>query len=149
MMCPDLPRSKDPNLRHFYKYNFMPLLSDKPVIEFRQHEGTLNADEILRWVTFVGALVSLAYNIDIQNLARLAHLSDAKPVNFTELCAAMSAFETTPSLGIRDVLWYTRKIHGRGGPMHTGMTMKYIPDPPHVAWKEAKAGKAPSDELAM
>jgi hypothetical protein len=85
MMCPDLPRSQSPKFRHFYKYNFMTLLSARPVIEFRQHEGTLNANEIVRWVRFVGALVSLAHNIDIQNLARLAHLNDDKPVNFTEL----------------------------------------------------------------
>lgn len=147
MMCPDLPRSKNPKLRHFYKYNFMPLLSDRPGIEFRQHEGTLNADEIVRWVRFVGALVSLAHNIDIQNLARLAHLSDAEPVNFTELCAAMSAFGALPELDIQDVLWYTRKIHGRGGPMHNSMSLKYIPEPPHIAWKEVQEAKAPSHEL--
>lgn len=147
MMCPDLPRSKDPKFRHFYKYNFMPLLSDRPVIQFRQHEGTLNAAEIVRWVKFVGALVSLAHSIDIQNLARLAHLSDSNPVNFTELCAAMSAFGALPEQDVRDVLWYTRKIHGRGGPMQSSMTMKYIPEPPHVGWKEVKDGKAPKREL--
>ena len=147
MMCPDLPRSNNPKFRHFYKYNFMTLLSDRPVIEFRQHEGTLDADEIIAWVQFVGALVSLAHNIDIQNLARLAHLSDPQPVSFTELCAAMSAFGALPELDVRDVLWYTRKIYGRGGPMHTGMSMKYITEPPHVAWKEVTEGKAPNYEV--
>lgn len=147
MMCPDLPRSENPKFRHYYKYNFMALLSDRPVIEFRQHEGTLNAVEIVRWVRFVGALVSLAHNIDIQNLARLAHLNDAKPINFTELCAAMSAFGALPVLEIEDVLWYTRKIHGRGGPTHTGMSLKYIPEQPHIKWKEVRERNAPEDQL--
>jgi len=141
MMCPDLPRSQSPKFRHFYKYNFMTLLSARPVIEFRQHEGTLNVNEIVRWVRFVGALVSLAHNIDIQNLARLAHLNDDEPVNFTELCAAMSAFGALPELDIQDVLWYTRKIDGRGGPMHNSMSMRYIPELPHIAWRERREVK--------
>ncbi len=144
MMCPELPRAPNPEFRHYYKYDFMSLLSDRPTIEFRQHEGTLDAEEIIRWVNFVGGLVDLAHRIDIQNLARLVHLADTDPVNFTELCAARQAFGTM-SLNVGQVQFYTRKIHARGEHLHTRTHMRCMGERPHICWRDVKDSKKDPD----
>ena len=50
----------------------------KQTIEFRQHAGSLDAEEILHWVDFVGALVRYAYYADHEELLRfcMKHLRD-------------------------------------------------------------------------
>lgn len=144
MMCPDLPKVTNPDFRHYYKYNFMTLLSETPTIEFRQHEGTINAEEIIRWVKFVSGLVDLAHNIDIQNLARLVHLTDTKPVSFTELCAAMVIFGSM-NPDDQHVLHYTRKINARGENLHTRTYMKYMEETPHVCWRDVSESRKDPD----
>ncbi|KAI9875244.1 MAG: hypothetical protein M1830_008713 [Pleopsidium flavum] len=144
MMCPPLPRTPNPEFRHYYKYDFMSLLSDRPTIVFRQHEGTLNADEVIRWVNFVGGLVDLAHRIDIQNLARLVHLTDTDPVNFTELSAARAAFGTM-SLNVEHLQFYTRKIDARGENLHKRSHMRYTEASPHICWKDVKDSRRDPD----
>ncbi|MCJ1244830.1 hypothetical protein MMC30_002031 [Trapelia coarctata] len=53
-------------------------INPKETIEFRQHQGTLDAEEILHWVTFVGALVRYAYYTDHEELLTfcMRHLRD-------------------------------------------------------------------------
>jgi len=50
----------------------------KDTIEFRQHAGSLDSEEILHWVTFVGALVRYAYYTDHEELLTfcMTHLKD-------------------------------------------------------------------------
>jgi len=54
--------------------NFNP----KQTIEFRQHAGSLDAEEILSWATFAGALVRFAYDTDHDDLLTycMTHLAD-------------------------------------------------------------------------
>ncbi|KAA6408369.1 MAG: hypothetical protein FRX48_08111 [Lasallia pustulata] len=102
LMCPDDPsfalEGWDPwsakHLNELYKYNFRGALSSESKIrsrvEFRQHQGTLSAREIIYWVAFVGGLVELADSIDEEDLLRLVHMADAGEVNITELFGAMA-----------------------------------------------------------
>lgn len=43
----------------------------KETIEFRQHHRTLDAEEVLHWVAFVGALVNYAYYAHYNQLLTL------------------------------------------------------------------------------
>ncbi len=155
LMNPPLARTSDAALRHFYKYNFQTLARDPPVVQFRQHQGTLDAAEITRWVRFLGSLVLLAGRIDTQNLARLCCLNErssggdgvdddagrgggeGRKVNFTELCVCMQAFGAG-LMSVEDVDWWTRKVMGRSGAEwgRGGVRVRYIDRMPFVAWRE-------------
>ncbi|KAL7274590.1 hypothetical protein RUND412_002513 [Rhizina undulata] len=55
----------------FFKYNFMSL-ADIGTIEFRQHNGTKNVEEIHMWVLFCTALVRAAAAIDGETIRKVA-----------------------------------------------------------------------------
>lgn len=84
-MNPLLLGLHDPEYRRYFKYNFMGLLdrqhwnpySDSstnphpvkaPTIEFRQHEGTLNARAILYWIKFVTSLVEFSSRLNLEQV---------------------------------------------------------------------------------
>lgn len=127
-MCPDDPsfdqEGWDPesaaHLNELYKYNFRPARYDsfepepEYYVEFRQHQGTLRATEIIYWMKFCAGLVDLADTIGDEDLIRLVHMEDVGEVNITELFCAMAALGTL-RLDLEMVDWYTRKIYARGG----------------------------------
>ena len=102
-------------LNELYKYNFRPIeRGNHRYVEFRQHQGTLNANEVVYWIKFVGGLVDLAGSIEDNDLLRLVHMEDMFDVNVTELFAAMAIFGSLQT-DLEMVQYYTRKIYARGG----------------------------------
>lgn len=61
-MCPTARPHKLGGLAvgRYYKFNFTSLLSDKKTIECRQHDGTMDAGEIIDWVRLLELLVLIA-----------------------------------------------------------------------------------------
>ncbi|KAI9796515.1 MAG: hypothetical protein M1835_003849 [Candelina submexicana] len=73
-------------------YNFQNLKPDRfQTIEFRQHEGTMDADRILAWIRFTTRLVSFAHYIpnDVY-LKLIADHADDKQFTVTELMLVMN-----------------------------------------------------------
>ncbi|MCJ1260998.1 hypothetical protein MMC22_000862 [Lobaria immixta] len=117
-MCPGAGAANYPDHEGFesqYRYNFAPLLNPTtPHFQFRQHHGSLNAQEILRWVEFTANLVLLAGRISEPDLLRLIHYEDKYPVNLIELFLMMASFQRlTPEMqAMMD--HYSRKSMARG-----------------------------------
>ena len=108
-------------LPSFYKYNFLPdddeLLGARlPHVRFYQHQGTLNAREMIYWIIFICGLFQLAGTISDSSLERLVHLNDKGDVSITELFMMMAVgnHDADPQL-MEMIKYYTRKIMTRGG----------------------------------
>ncbi|KAI9797369.1 MAG: hypothetical protein M1835_001036 [Candelina submexicana] len=120
MMDPELPgMENDADFRRYFKYNFWSLKSAKKTVEFRQHQGSLSAVEIIHWVRFVTSLVELANSISDQDLERLIHQTDWEHVSITELFACMTIIAGHLPMPIETVQYYTRLVHARGGHART------------------------------
>lgn len=72
-------------LTNYWCYNFLNLLHrpDRNTIEFRQHQGTLDAAEILRWTALVCSVVELTHDLQAEAFWKLVldwtgHESDPK-----------------------------------------------------------------------
>ncbi|KAI9835398.1 MAG: hypothetical protein M1819_002316 [Sarea resinae] len=68
IMCPRIHPHDPPR---YYKANFQSLLSRKKTVEFRHHDGTFNAETMIRWISFVTSLVELAHVVPNADLFRL------------------------------------------------------------------------------
>ncbi|KAI9793596.1 MAG: hypothetical protein M1833_000741 [Piccolia ochrophora] len=123
-MCPippNVPDENDPSWRRLYKYNFMSLASSKRTIEFRQHEGTLNAEEMVHWVQFVTSLVGLAHAIeddDLKSLILHNTLESGLPVNISDLLVFLHVISDAP-LPLDTVTFFARKAAARGAHVKT------------------------------
>lgn len=69
-----------------YKVNFRTLESDLPTVEFRQHHGTIEAEDIIQWKNFVSCFTQYSINTGFEDktdpddlLELLANLSDYLP----------------------------------------------------------------------
>lgn len=118
MMCPGAGTPNYPDHEGFesqYRYNFTSLLNPTvPYFQFRQHHGSLNAQEILHWVEFTANLVLLAGLISEADLLRLVHFEDKYPVNLIEVFLMMGFSRgLTPEMqAMMD--HYSRKSIARG-----------------------------------
>ena len=95
----------------YYAYNLLHLRSSKGLrtIEFRQHEATVNADAITRWVELTCGLVDKAHRFAVQGHGEI----DAY-INQMNSIPDLSIIELAKSLGLEDVASY---YEGRG--LHT------------------------------
>ncbi|KAI9715843.1 MAG: hypothetical protein M1812_005663 [Candelaria pacifica] len=120
IMDPCLPgMENDTDFRRYFKYNFWSLKSSKKTIEFRQHQGSLSAIEIIHWVKFISSLVELANSITQRDLERLLRQTDRDHVSITELFACMTILADHLPIPIETVQYYTRLVHARGGHVRT------------------------------
>ncbi|KAM0795685.1 putative amidoligase enzyme-domain-containing protein [Usnea florida] len=107
-----------------HAYNFLNLQSSKDqtskkqsskglkTIEFRQHEATINADAITRWVELTCGLVNKAHQIAVQGPLNVGEM-DAY-IDRMNSIPHLSIIEIAKSLGLEDVASY---YEGRG--LHT------------------------------
>ena len=115
-MCPDFlgPQTRRSPKRH-YKYHLEPLLrKNDSHIEFRQHHGTLNSDEIVHWILFTGNLVELARRAGDADILRLVHYADTDSVNLLELFHTMAAWQLLTPDATAMMRYYCRRSMARG-----------------------------------
>ncbi|MCJ1470957.1 hypothetical protein MMC07_009605 [Pseudocyphellaria aurata] len=138
MMCPGADTANYPDHEGFksqYRYNFVPLLrSTKPSFQFRQHHGSLDAQEILYWVEFTANLVLLARQISEPDLLRLVHYEDKYPVNLIELFFMMISFQSLSPEMQAMMDFYSRKSMARGTNLKVPSKLRLPPE-------EASTGK--------
>lgn len=135
--------------RSFYKYNLLPLLNPgpdqgnlQPHVEFRQHQGTLNATEMQHWILFVCSMVQLAECISDASLMRLVHINDRADVNIMELFLLMSVGQNETSNDMMEMInHYSRKIMARSGPLKIHTRLRLMGGEAgarRLAWKELR-----------
>lgn len=130
-MCPGAGAARYPDHQGFeshYRYNFTPLLhSTTPYFQFRQHHGSLDAQEILHWVEFTANVVLLAGQISEPDLLRLVHYEDKYSVNLIELFHMMSSFQRlTPEMQAM-MAFYSRKSIARGTDLKVPSKLRILP----------------------
>ena len=95
----------------YHAYNFLHLHSSKGLktVEFRQHEATVNADAITRWVELTSGLVDKAHRFAVKDHLNVGEM-DAY-INRMNSIPQLSIIELVESLGLEDVASY---YDGRG-----------------------------------
>ncbi|KAI9808588.1 MAG: hypothetical protein M1825_003737 [Sarcosagium campestre] len=138
-MCAD-PKD-DTGARHFYKYNFMHLLTEEKVIEFRQHDATVDAKQIVFWTKFVCSLVSLASVVQDRDLFKLISANATGPVHINELFSYLHIL-SKPPLPLEVVADFARKAAARGVVIDSrlGTLPQKLPDgiSPFFWWPRAR-----------
>jgi hypothetical protein len=92
----------------------------KQTIEFRQHAGSLDAEEILNWATFAGALVQYAYDADHTELLTycMTHLADYPNLG------RYSVFDLMEKVGVGFLVPYYKP---RANLQRPRQAMRYMP----------------------
>lgn len=133
-MCAGAGAGNYPDLEGFesqYRYNFAPLLDPTtPYVQFRQHHGSLDAQEILHWVEFTANLVLLVGSISEPDLLRLVHYEDQNSVNLMERFLMMSSFQRLNPEMQAMMDFYSRKSIARGTDLK--VPSKLRPAPPEA-----------------
>ena len=102
------------NGQKYHAYNFLHLNSSKGLktVEFRQHEATINADAIIRWVELTCSLVDKAHRFAVKDHLNVREMEAY--INRMNSIPQSSIIELVESLGLEDVASY---YDGRG--LHT------------------------------